>query len=555
MTEKHVYDTIIVGAGPAGLSAGIYAGRAALDTLLIEKDQVGGQVTTTSVVWNYPAAQEISGSDLAARMQRQLSQFAVPIQKDNIESFDLNQDVKVLHGKTDHYARSVIFATGANPRKAGFIGEDQYRGHGVAYCSTCDGDLFSGLQVFVIGGGYSAAEEADYLTKFARHVTIIVRGSKFTCAKLTAARALNNPKISIRYNTILEKVSGDQYLTEAVFIDQKTHEKTSYHVQQGDETFGIFVFVGTQPASSHLAGVLDLDDQAYLKVTSQMATKLPGVFAAGDVVAKSLRQIVTAAADGALAATSAESYVSAQKARLGIPIVQKTVVKTAPQQSRLDDSSHEAAHDRQTKWFSEQIRAQLKPIFAKLTRPQVIKELSDSSVKSQELASFSEELCSLDSHLSFEKVEVPDQQQAGLLPALILLDENGQDSGLRFSGVPTGHELNSIVLAIYNLAGPGQHLAADLVKRIKRLPKMNLQIGVSLTCHFCPDVVSASQRIASMNPVVSAEMIDLQLFPKIRQAKKIMSVPAFMIDGGEVTFGSQTIDQIVDLCEKAAVSV
>ncbi|EHN58698.1 MULTISPECIES: FAD-dependent oxidoreductase [Oenococcus] len=557
MNPKHIYDTIIIGAGPAGLTAGIYAGRAALDTMIIERDQVGGQVTTTSTVWNYPAVADIDGSKLVNLMQKQIDEFRVPIVQDDIQSMDLNQEVKVLHGQQDYFARSVIFATGANPKKAGFEGEDKYRGHGVAYCSTCDGELFSGLQIFVVGGGYSAAEEADYLSRFGRHVTILVRGSQFTCASLTAQRAIDNPKIDIQYNTVLKKVSGDTFLKEAELFNRKTGQSTTYHLTDGDETFGVFVFVGTKANSEQIKDVLETDADGYVLTDARLQTNLPGVFAAGDLLAKPLRQIVTAAADGALAATSAENYVIEQKRQLGIPIKaakKQRPVSSITQQTTLDSEEEKTplAPAHAGTWFPDEIKAQLKALFVRLNQAVTLLVLTDDSAKSRQLLSFTKELSALDpAHLSVQQ-ETSTATADKRLPALILLDNKKQDSGIRFSGIPTGHELNSIVLAIYNLAGPGQSIDTKLVDQIKALPAMHLQIGVSLTCHFCPDVVAASQRIAALNPKITAEMIDLQLFPDFRKSKKIMSVPAFMINEGDVTFGSQTLNQIIDLCQQQA---
>ena len=252
MADEHLYDLIIVGAGPAGLSAGLYAGRATLDTLILEGDTVGGQVTTTSVVYNYPAVEKVDGTQLMNQMQKQVADFGVTIEHDQVEKYQIKDEVKVLVGKSgkEYHARSVIIATGAKPRTVGFSGEDEFRGRGVAYCSTCDGELFTGLQIFVVGGGYAAAEEADYLSRFGKHVTVLVRSDHFKCPPLMAARALNNPKVSVEYNTEVKEVKGDDYVTEATLVNNKTGRETTYHVDEGDNTFGIFIYVGTQPATS-----------------------------------------------------------------------------------------------------------------------------------------------------------------------------------------------------------------------------------------------------------------------------------------------------------------
>ena len=549
MADKHLYDLIIVGAGPAGLSAGLYAGRATLDTLILEGDTVGGQVTTTSVVYNYPAVEKVDGTQLMNQMQKQVTDFGVTIAHDQVEKYQLADEVKLLVGKSgqEYRARSVIIATGAQPRTVGFSGENEFRGRGVAYCSTCDGELFSGLQIFVIGGGYAAAEEADYLSRFGKHVTVLVRGDHFSCPPLMAARALNNPKVSVKYNTEVKQVTGDDYVTAATLVNNKTGKETVYHVDDGDNTFGIFIYVGTKPATEKLQGLVDLNDQGYIKAAADGATNVPGVYAAGDVIVKNLRQIITAASDGAVAATAAEQYVTAQKQRQGVPI-HTAPVKTATQPvGQTTDLEHqEKVSPHQGNWLTTEIDSQLKPIFARLTKPVTLEVNTDGSVLSQQLLSFTTEFGSLDDHLTVKTKE----GQGELLPLLKLLDADGQDTGLHYAGIPTGHELNSLVLGVYNVAGPGQTIDPALADRIKRLPAAKIRIGVSLTCHFCPDVVAACQRMASLNPGITATMIDLQHFPDLRKSKKIMSVPATMINDAPVIFGSQSLEQLVAAVEK-----
>lgn len=549
MADKHLYDLIIVGAGPAGLSAGLYAGRATLDTLILEGDTVGGQVTTTSVVYNYPAVEKVDGTQLMNQMQKQVTDFGVTIAHDQVEKYQLADEVKLLVGKSgqEYRTRSVIIATGAQPRTVGFSGEDEFRGRGVAYCSTCDGELFSGLQIFVIGGGYAAAEEADYLSRFGKHVTVLVRGDHFSCPPLMAARALNNPKVSVKYNTEVKQVTGDDYVTAATLVNNKTGEETVYHVDDGDNTFGIFIYVGTKPATEKLQGLVDLNDQGYIKAAADGATNVPGVYAAGDVIVKNLRQIITAASDGAVAATAAEQYVTAQKQRQGVPI-HTAPAKTATQPvGQTTDLGHqEKVSPHQGNWLTAEIDSQLKPIFARLTKPVTLEVNTDGRALSQQLLSFTTEFASLDDHLTVKTKE----GQGELLPLLKLLDADGQDTGLHYAGIPTGHELNSLVLGVYNVAGPGQTIDPALADRIKRLPAAKIRIGVSLTCHFCPDVVAACQRMASLNPGITATMIDLQHFPDLRKSKKIMSVPATMINDAPVIFGSQSLEQLVAAVEK-----
>lgn len=549
MAEQHLYDLIIVGAGPAGLSAGLYAGRATLDTLILEGDTVGGQVTTTSVVYNYPAVEKVDGTKLMNQMQTQVTDFGVQIQHDQVVKYDLDHDVKVLTGNSGHeyHARSIIIATGAHPRKVGFPGEDQFRGRGVAYCSTCDGELFTGLQIFVVGGGYAAAEEADYLSRFGKHVTVLVRGDHFKCPPLMAAKALNNPKVSVKYNTEIKSIRGDDYVTSATLVNNQTGKETVYHVDEGDNTFGIFIYVGTEPATKNLTGIIDLDEHGYIKATANGATNVDGVFAAGDVLAKDLRQIITAAADGAEAATAAEHYVTVQKQAQGIPIEAqptKPATQTVGQTSEL--SHEESVTHHEGNWLTTDIINQLQPIVARLTSDLTFEIDTDNSELSQQLTGFVNEFADLSDRFKV----ITKSGNGKYLPMLKLLDANGQDVGLHYVGIPTGHELNSLVLGIYNVAGPGQSIDSAMVDRIKKLPAANIRIGVSLTCHFCPDVVAACQHMAALNPNITATMIDLQHFPDLRQAKKIMSVPATMIDDSPVIFGSQSLEQLVTAVEK-----
>lgn len=549
MADEHLYDLIIVGAGPAGLSAGLYAGRATLDTLVLEGDTVGGQVTTTSVVYNYPAVEKVDGTQLMNQMQKQVADFGVTIEHDQVEKYQLKDEIKVLVGNSGkkYHARSVIIATGAKPRKVGFPGEDEFRGRGVAYCSTCDGELFTGLQIFVVGGGYAAAEEADYLSRFGKHVTVLVRSDHFKCPPLMAARALNNPKVSVEYNTEIKEVKGDDYVTEATLVNNKTGRETTYHVDEGDNTFGIFIYVGTQPATKNLQGIVDLDDRGYIKANVNGETNVAGVYAAGDVIVKNLRQIITAASDGAVAATAAEQYITTQKQKQGIPIhadVAKKAAKTVGQTTNLEEQEKVTPHE--GNWLSADIDSQLKPIFDRLTKDVTLEVNTNDSDLSQQLVSFVTEFAGLNDHFT-----VTTKKGSGeCLPLLKLLDADGNDTGLHYVGIPTGHELNSLVLGVYNVAGPGQTIAPEMVDRIKKLPAANIRIGVSLTCHFCPDVVAACQRMASLNPNITATMIDLQHFPELRKNKKIMSVPATMIDDSPVIFGSQSLEQLVAAVEK-----
>lgn len=306
-----VYDLVIIGGGPAGLSAGLYGARALMDTLIIEKDKTGGQIATTDEVANYPGSiPEATGPSLVARMVEQVEEFKANRVKDSIVSYDFSGPVKVLVGEKETYhAKSVIIATGAVPRKLGVPGEKEFTGKGVSYCATCDAAFFTDMQVFVVGGGDSAVEEAMFLTKFAEKVTIVHRRDELRAAKSIQEKAFKNPKIDFMWDTHITEIKGDGIVESVVFENLKTGEISEYHADEEFGTFGIFVFTGYLPSTELFKEGFTLDSQGYLVTDELMQTNIPGVFAAGDCRSKLLRQVVTATADGAIAAVMAEKYV------------------------------------------------------------------------------------------------------------------------------------------------------------------------------------------------------------------------------------------------------
>ena len=278
-----IYDLIIIGGGPAGISAGIYAGRAKLKTLVIEKENMGGQIKTTHEMVNYPGILQTTGIDYMDTLRQQALSFNVNFKEDEVLDLYLESDIKVIKTKKEEIqGRAVIFATGASPRKLGFKGEEEFTGRGVAYCATCDGEFFQGLDVFVIGGGYAAAEEALFLTKFAKKVRVVVRKSEFGCAKTIADKVKSHPKIEVLFNTELEEVGGEGVLQFAKFKNNKTGEIFEYKASKEDGTFGLFVFIGYKPQTELLKGKVQLDEQGYIVTNEVMETNLPGVYAAGD---------------------------------------------------------------------------------------------------------------------------------------------------------------------------------------------------------------------------------------------------------------------------------
>ncbi|HYE82128.1 MAG TPA: thioredoxin-disulfide reductase [Clostridia bacterium] len=308
---ENIYDVAIIGSGPAGLAAGLYAARAKMKTLVLEKDKTGGQIVSTNEVANYPGSiKDATGPSLIARMVEQAEEFGAERKKDNIKSVDFSGQIKKLTGeKEEYFARAVIIATGASPKPIGCPGEKKLTGKGVSYCATCDADFFADLEVFVVGGGDSAVEEAIYLTRFARKVTIVHRRDSLRAAKSIQEKAFKNPKLDFIWNTTIEEIKGDGVVESVVFRNTATGEINEHFAHEDDGTFGIFVFVGYQPYSDIFKGMIDMDETGYIKTDSDMRTNVEGVFAAGDVRVKSLRQVATAVADGAIAAVQAEKYI------------------------------------------------------------------------------------------------------------------------------------------------------------------------------------------------------------------------------------------------------
>ena len=310
---SNIYDVIILGAGPGGLAAGLYAGRSRLSTLVIEKGQDGGQIAITDDIENYPGqiVEGESGPSLIVRMTQQVEKFGAERVSDTINAVDFSGEIKILKSaKAEYQAKNVIIATGAYARPIGCKGEAAFRGKGVSYCATCDANFFEDLEVFVVGGGDSAVEEAMYLTKFARKVTIIHRRNELRAAKSIQEKAFANPKIEFFWDSVVEEVGGDDILQWMKVKNVKTGEVKTVEADEEDGMFGVFGFIGTVPNSKIFEGIIDMDERGYIKTDENMHTNIPNVYAVGDVRIKSLRQVVTAAADGAIAAVQVERSLS-----------------------------------------------------------------------------------------------------------------------------------------------------------------------------------------------------------------------------------------------------
>ena len=542
MDPKQLYDVVIIGGGPAGLTAGLYLARAKYRVLIVEKAAFGGQITITDQVVNYPGVLHTSGKELTETMRQQAQSFGAEFLLAEVTGLSLDDTVKTV--KTDRGDLScfgVLWATGAHPRMVGFPGEEAFRGRGVAYCATCDGEFFTGRDVFVVGGGFAAAEEAVFLTKYARHVTILIRGKDFSCAPTAADAARKHPKITVLTHTQVQAVEGDSALRLLRYQNTETGQVTEYRPPEG-ETFGLFVFAGYQPATELLQGLAKLDPQGYVLTDKSQQTSVPGLYAAGDVCQKPLRQVVTAVGDGALAATELEKYAAACQQATGLR-------PAAPASTPASDipaaqPSAPAGQSASGSLFPPEMLAQLHTVFGRMASPLVLELTLNNAPVSQDLAGYMEALCALTDKLTLTKTGTdPDA------PCVRVCRADGSWTGLSFHGVPGGHEFTSFVLGLYNAAGPGQALDAQTEAALQAIDRpTELQVLVSLSCTMCPELVTAAQRMAAANPHITAQAYDLNHFPALRDKYHVMSVPCLVVDQGkQVTFGKKNIQQLLDL--------
>lgn len=584
MSRNDLYDVIVIGGGPAGLTAGLYLARARYRVLILEKDDFGGQITITNEVVNYPGVGRTTGRALTQTMRQQAQDFGAEFLSAEAIGLDVHGDVKTVHtSRGDFKAFGILIATGASPRKLGFEGESEYAGRGVAYCATCDGEFFAGKEVLVVGGGFAAAEESVFLTTYASKVTVLVREQDFTCDAAVAAAAKNNPKIDVRYQVELQGVTAGQGgLREASILNRATGQTETWKPVDGG-TFGVFVFAGYVPATNLVRGVVELDDYGYVVTHGYLETSVPGVYAAGDLRAKNLRQVVTATADGAIAAVELERYAKRMSEKTGLtpqrPVscaYEQSTAKTdaasladttpapAPVKRSTDAAAAANAVRKPGELFSDATRQQLNVVFGRMSRPVTLALELDDTPLSTELRGFIDALVALSggklkSTVDDGEYEKDDTGRAvfdveHVLPAArpcVRMVVDGEPTGLAFHGVPSGHEFNSFVLGLYNVAGPGQPLGDDLIERAKSIASpLNIMILVSLTCTMCPETVLASQRLASLNPAVRAEAYDVSHFPELKDQYGAMSVPCIVINrGGEQTveFGKKSIPQMLDL--------
>lgn len=539
---ENLYDAIIIGGGPAGLTAALYLARACYRVLVVEKEKFGGQITITSEVVNYPGVERASGAELTEKMRRQAENFGAEFLLAEVTGIDAGGEIrKVSTSRGVFECFALLVATGAHPRAVGFEGELDFRGHGVAYCATCDGEFFTGKPVFVVGGGFAAAEESVFLTKYASHVTVLIRKDDFSCAKSAADEARRNEKITVLTNTSVESVSGDSVLRRLVYVNSKTGERTVFEPENGD-TFGVFVFAGYLPSTELFKGIVELDEHGYVITDRQQKTSADGIYAAGDVCIKNLRQVVTAVGDGALAATELEKYCAGMQKKTGLKpeVPHKRAAAHQPVDSGRAENAPTVSPDGAL--FTDDMVRQLNDLFAKMESPLILRLSLDKRPVSRELERYMDALAALTDKLTVEKSAAADDGA----PCVRVCRADGRETGVAFHGVPGGHEFTSFVLGLYNLAGPGQRIDERTKTQAQALDRdVHMTIMVSLTCTMCPELVTAAQRIVSLNPRVSVDVYDLNHFPALREKYNVMSVPCCVVNDGQPMFGKKTVEELL----------
>ena len=517
MSNENFYDVVVIGGGPAGLTAALYLARACYRVLVIEKEKFGGQITITDEVVNYPGVMKTSGKELTQAMQKQAEHFGAEFLLGDVVSLKTAEEAsgaeiwETTTDKGSYKSFGILLATGAHPRMIGFPGEAKFRGHGVAYCAS--------------------------------HVTILIRGNDFSCAEAVAEAAKNHPKITVLTNTEVVYVEGDHTLRKICYKNKNTGEETIF--DSADDTFGVFVFAGYAPNTDLVKDLIALDSHGYVETDRTQKTSCPGIYAAGDVCQKNLRQVVTAVGDGATAATELEKYAAAMQGKTGI-LPEKPIKKEA-EVHKESPAGKETEGKSSAGIFSQDIINQLNVVFSRMEGNLQLDLHLDSRPVSQELKGYMTELEKYTDKLTVQEADSA-SDSAALLPFVEVLTASGEKTGLAFHGVPGGHEFTSFILGLYNAAGPGQPLDPAIRERILAIDhKVHMQILVSLSCTMCPDLVVAAQRIASLNLLVTAEVYDIAHFPDLKEKYNVMSVPCLIINQDQVTFGKKNIPQLLEL--------
>lgn len=534
--------------------------RAKYKTLILEKEKIGGQITLTNEVVNYPGVFKATGEELTKEMAKQAVDFGAEIKMENVISLDLEGDIKKVKTTSAEYqALSVFIATGAQPRKLNFKGETEYIGKGIAYCATCDGEFFTGKDIFVIGGGFAAAEEAMFLTRFSENVTMIVREEEMTCAETIIDKVKNHtPKIKIHYNTEVKELTGDNFPKRIEFVNNVTNETWEY--KNDKDIFGVFIFAGYIPNTELLKQSnidITMNNQGYIVVDNNKKTNIPGVYAIGDICEKELRQVVTAVSDGATAATNAEHYVNGLHKKYEIP----SLFKEKENNNKKEETPKQTnTNVNDGKYITEDMKGQLKNLFDSLTKKIVITGNIYDDNTSKELKTMLLEMENISKNIEII-IEEKQKQENANNTCYITLGERLQDGtiksvGYKFYGIPGGHEFTAFVVTMYKVFGEKVELNDELITRIKSLKgKITADIVISLTCTKCPDLIMEFAKVlkeATNNNIdISLNIYDIAFAEEKREKYSILSVPCIIINDDIVDFGKKDASEIVTLLEKA----
>ena len=535
--------------------------RAKHRTLILEKEKIGGQITLTNEVVNYPGVFKATGEELTKEMAKQAIDFGAEIKMENVISLDLEGDIKKVKTTSAEYqALSIFIATGAHPRKLNFKGEKEYIGKGIAYCATCDGEFFTGKDIFVIGGGFAAAEEAMFLTRFSENVTMIVREEEMTCAETIIDKVKNHtPKIKIHYNTEIKEITGDNLPKRIEFVNNVTNETWEY--KNDKDIFGIFIFAGYIPNTELLKKSnvdITMNNQGYIVVDNNKKTNIPGVYAIGDICEKELRQVVTAVSDGATASTNAEHYINEIHKKYEIPSLFKEKENNTKKEEETPKQTNTNVND--GKYITEDMKGQLKNLFDSLTKKIVITGNIYDDDTSKELKTMLLEMDNISKNIEII-IEEKQKQENVNNTCYITLGERLQDGtiknvGYKFYGIPGGHEFTAFVVTMYKVFGEKVELNDELISRITNLKgRINVDIVISLTCTKCPDLVMEFAKVlkeATNNNIdIDLNIYDIAFAEEKREKYSILSVPCIIINDDIVDFGKKDASEIVTLLEKA----
>lgn len=538
LNYRNIYDVIIIGGGPAGLAAAIYSARARQKTLLLEQERIGGQVALTAEVMNYPGVFKSSGEILTSEMARQATGFGAEIKIAQVKQLDLKSELKsVVTDYGTFQSIAVINAMGVKPRILGFEGESEFKGHGIAYCATCDGEFFTGKDIFVIGGGLAAAEEAMFLTRYGKSVTMIVREPELICPEPIIEKVYQHqPAIKVHTNCVPVAVRGGDMPQTVIYRNTESGEEFSFTTE--DDFLGVFIFSGYLPNTQLLAEQVKLD-RGYVVTDELMQTDLPGVYAVGDLRIKNLRQAVTACSDGAIAATTAKSYIDAMHEQLNIPSLVQSV---SQEEVKTETASSTASSSNQ--FIDAEMIPQLQSVFSRIERQITITGHVNDSELGREMRVFLSEMKGISENCHIEL-----EEETEGVPFITFYSEDSYYP-YRFNGIPGGHEFTSFILAIYHLAGPQKPLQEDLKVRLQNLSKaVKLDVIISLTCTKCPGLVNIITQIMSYTPQVSLQLHDLNHAEQLKERYRVMSVPCIVLNEERVEFGLKDAEQIVELLE------